>query len=138
MSSTFKLISQDCGLTMTEAASFLDVRPDTAKSWWMGRRTCPDSVVDEILTLAIRQDVAAQEAALVITEAVERQGAPEDIELGIAADDYEAQSIGWPCVGAHAAVIRKLIKMLPSALVVLVKIVPRGSTLATAAAEIKT
>lgn len=104
----------------------------------MGRRTCPDSVIDELLALSIRQDVAAQEAALVIAETAEQQGAPEDIELGIATDDHEAQSLGWPCAGAHAAVIRKLIKLLPTDLVVLVKIVPRGATLATAAAEIKT
>ncbi len=131
MSSVFKLISQDCGLTMTEAASFLDVRPDTAKSWWMGRRICPDTVIDELLALSVRQDVAAQESAIVIQNAAEQRGAPEDIELGIASDDHEAQSLGWPGAGAHAAVLRKTVKLLPPDLAVLVRIVPRGQPAGT-------
>ncbi len=121
---------------MTEAAEFLDVRPDTAQSWWLGRRTCPNSVIDELIALSERQDVTAQEAASVVKAAVERQGLPEDIELGLASDDHEAQSLGWPCAGAHAAVLRKTIKALPPDLASLVRIVPRGSTVATAAAEI--
>jgi len=60
---------------------------------------------------------------------------PDDIEVGIAVDDHDAQSLGWPCVGAHAAVIRRLIEILPKDIAKKIKVVPRGSTLATAAAD---
>jgi hypothetical protein len=48
----------------------------------------------------------------------------------LASDDYEAQQIGWPCVGAHAAVLGIVAARTNKPLIIL----PRGSTLATAAA----
>lgn len=48
----------------------------------------------------------------------------------IAIDDAEAQSIGWPCVGAQAAALGVGAALIDNP----VTIVPRGSTAATAAA----
>ena len=73
---------------------------------------------------------------MVIKNMVQQNGAPESVELGLVSDDYEARALGWPSADAHAAVLRKTIKLLPHDLAILVKIVPRGSTPATAAAEI--
>lgn len=42
------------------------------------------------------------------------------------------QSLGWPCVGAQMAAFRRLWEKLPPQ--VRLKIIPRGSDLATAAA----
>ena len=53
----------------------------------------------------------------------------QTFEFGLASDDEEARSLGWPCVGAHRAVARILWE---SGLDIVV--VPRGSTIATAAA----
>lgn len=132
--STFKLLAQDCGLTMTEAADFLGVRLDTAKNWWVGRRNCPDSVLSELLTLSARQDQAAKEAFIAMAALLKKSGAPDTIELGIATDDEDAQRLGFPTAGAHGAVLRRLLLMLPKEVAAKVKIVPRGSTSATAAA----
>ena len=53
---------------------------------------------------------------------------PDRIEIGLAADDAEARQIGWPCVGAQAAMLGIVAAHVD------VVIVPRGSTPATAAA----
>ncbi|HQF31786.1 MAG TPA: hypothetical protein PLJ34_10105, partial [Hyphomicrobiales bacterium] len=60
-----------------------------------------------------------------------KHGAPDSVELGLSSDDHEAQSIGWPCVGAHAAVLG----LVAARVDVPLAIVPRGSTIATAGAS---
>ena len=77
--------------------------------------------------LADRQEEAASQAL----DVWEAEGQPAEIEIGLASDDHEAQSLGWPCVGAHLAVIRRMWEAMPD---VRVSVVPRGSTPAAAAA----
>jgi hypothetical protein len=55
------------------------------------------------------------------------QLAPDVIELGLASTDEEARSLGWPCVGAHAALLGLVVVRCHHPCV----IVPRGSTAAT-------
>lgn len=54
----------------------------------------------------------------------------EAIEIGIASDDHEAQGLGWPSVAVQALQITLVAARSGRA----VRIVPRGSTLGTAAA----
>lgn len=131
----FKLICNDCGLSLPETATFLRVRESRAKEWWMGRRGCPEGVIGELLDLSERQDKAAAEAVKVIRQSILQNGVPEIIELGMASDDYEAQQLGWPTVGAHGAVMRRVIRLLSRSEALHVYIVPRGSTIASAAAR---
>jgi hypothetical protein len=56
------------------------------------------------------------------------------VELGLSVDDHEAQSLGWPTASAHATVISRMTALLPLDLIDRIVIVPRGSTVATAAA----
>ena len=115
MTTLFRLLSQVCGLSHREAADFLSVRLDTVKSWSSGRNPTPPGVLNELAALAERIDAAADEGVAYqnfitsysVTPAVikELDGVPEAIELELAADDAEAQSLGWPCVGAHRAVL---------------------------------
>jgi hypothetical protein len=135
MTSIFKLAAQSCGLTMGEATAFLNVREGTARAWWLGNRTCPESVVEELIDLRVQQDGAAQETLNELVQLFAKNKIPDEIEIGIASDDHEAQSIGWPCIGAHAAVIRLLMEKLPKEIAKKIKIVPRGTTSATAAAS---
>ena len=100
---TFRLLSQVCGLSHREVADFLSVRLDTVKSWSSGRNPAPPGVLNELAALAEQIDAAADEAVAEIFK--ELDGVPESIELELAADDAEAQSLGWPCVGAHRAVL---------------------------------
>jgi len=51
-------------------------------------------------------------------------------ELGFAGDDDEARALGWPCVGAHGALLGLIVARAPAQCIV----VRRGSTPATAAA----
>ena len=69
-----------------------------------------------------------------IIKTIKRHHVPETIEIGVCADDHEARSLGWPTVSAHAAVVGHMLAMLPPDMIGRVRIVPRGSSAATAAA----
>lgn len=94
------------GLSHKEAADCLNVRLDTVASWF--RKTNPNlakpGVLNELRELIAKQERAASETVVQVTK--------EDltkIKLGYPADDYEAQSLGWPCVGAWAAMAGRVI-----------------------------
>ncbi|MCA3367750.1 MAG: hypothetical protein INF79_19260 [Roseomonas sp.] len=53
-----------------------------------------------------------------------------EIEIGYAVDDAEAQSLGWPCAAAQHASLGMVVARLGRP----VRLVPRGTTHATAAA----
>ncbi len=129
----FPILLQLSGLSHQEAANFLVVRPDTVKSWSSGRRTVPQGAVDKLCGLIAAQDRAAGEAIAQIaelTEPIAAHGAPESVEIGYPADDYEASHLGFPTVSTWAAMAARVIV---SANVKII-LVPRGSTPATAAA----
>ncbi len=86
------------------------------------------AIFAQLHALAQRQETAAEETLGLWEEL----GCPAEIEIGLASDDHEARALGWPCVGAHAAVIRRVWELLPPDVRVIV--VPRGSTLASAGA----
>jgi len=132
--SKFKLLLQSCGLSISEAAVFLNVREPSVKDWSSDRRTVPDGIIKLLLELSDKQKNVAQKALTEIEKIIDKSGIPENLELGLATDDHEAQTLGWPCVGAHGAVLRRIIEMLPSKVAASVVIVPRGSTSSTAAA----
>lgn len=121
----YTLLLKIGGLSHREAAAYHGVRPDTVKSWSAGRNPVPAGVIAEIRDLIRRQRRAADEMLVMI------EAAPADtaIELGIAADDHEAQAppLGWPCVAAQAQAIGMAAAMTDRS----VAIVPRGSTTAT-------
>ncbi len=99
MTTAYALILNRCGLSHTAAAAYLDVRPDTVSSWSSGRNAAPPGVWEQLRALYHQIDRAA-------AEAVQSIGwGPDVIELGLASTDEEARSLGWPCVGAHAAVL---------------------------------
>ena len=133
MTTLFAVLAQVCGLSHKEAADFLGVRVDTVKSWSAGRSQPPVGVLDELSLLATRI-IAVADGVVggIIAHAPGDPGAGV-VELGVASDDHEAQDLGWPCVGAHRAAIglaaaRAMIEGYT------VEIVPRGSTVSTAAA----
>ena len=123
------LLSALSGLSQRETAEFLDVRIDTVKSWSSGRNACREEFLDELRGLVKKQERAAAEMLAQLARLRESQGAPDIIELGFPADDSEAQSLGWPCVGAWSAMAARVIAGCRA-----VQLVQRGTTLATAAA----
>ncbi len=133
MPTAFSLLCQVCGLSHREAADFLGVRLDTVKSWSSGRNPTPAGALDDLVELAARIDMAADQAVDVMADMTDRHGEPEAVEIGVASDDAEARLLGWPCVGAHRAVVALAVaRGMAEGLVV--DIVPRGTTPATAMA----
>ena len=60
---TFRAAIQICGLSLSEAADFLGVRPDTAKSWSQGRNAPPPGVWEMLSALYQRIEAAADHAS---------------------------------------------------------------------------
>lgn len=119
----FALLGSLAGLSHREAALVCRVRLDTVKSWASGRNRCPPGALDEVKALIARQERAADEAVAQIARLAKSHGAPDAIEIGYPADDHEAQSLGWPCVGAWAAMAARVVVASP----ITVALVPRGS-----------
>lgn len=86
------------GLSIHEAAGYLNSRPDTVKSWASGRRTTPPKVFVELTDLV----------KLVHTSARQHINAlPEGATLVIrtTADKKKAVALGWPGIGTHRLVL---------------------------------
>lgn len=130
MTTAYALLLDRCGLSHREAALFVhQVRPDTVKAWAAGRNRVPAGAIAELRALYARIEAAAVQALDQI-EAMAADGAPDRIELGLACDDAEAQALGWPCVGAQAAMLGLVVACMAGDAM----IVPRGATVPGAAA----
>lgn len=125
----FSSILKLSGLSIREAADFLSVRPDTVKSWSAGRNPVPSGVMDQMHNLLAKQEQAASE----IIDLWNEQGRAQQIEVGYASDNYEAQSLGWPSVGAQMAAYARMWEMIHGECDIILS--PKGSTIGTAAAE---
>jgi len=100
MTTTYDLIRHHCGLSHREAADFHDVSDSSVASWCSGRRTAPPGAIIELRDLYRSIERAAVELADSLNKRGEHQA-----EICLSSDDDEAKSIGFPCVGAHAATI---------------------------------
>ncbi len=125
MTSAYDLLRQRCGLSQQEAADFHKARLDTIKSWCSGRRHAPDGVIDELRALYDKINASA----IRMVESANKTDPDLPIELGLAADDADAQSMGWPCVGAQAAAFGLVIARIRNPVVV----EPHGSAWASSA-----
>lgn len=127
MTTLAALLIDRCGLSQREAAEVLAVSINSVKSWMAGRANPRPGVIAELRALYARIERAAAEMLAAIT------AAPADtvIELGFPADDHEAQGLGWPCCGAQ----RAMLGIVAARCGRTVRLVPRGSTAATAAAS---
>lgn len=88
MTTPFKQALSICGLSQTEAAEFLDVRPDTIKSWCADRNPVPKAIWQELGDLYATM-ITASETALELIE--EKQ--PDEIEIS-----YSGEHGKWPSV----------------------------------------
>lgn len=134
MTTPFALLLQLSGLSHREAADYLAVRLDTVKSWSSGRNPCPDGAIADMRWLIAQQERTAAETLAQIAQLKTDHGSPDAIELGEPLDDDEAQSIGWPCVGAWRGMAARVVANAPQGFTI--QIVPRGSTPATRAAKL--
>ena len=120
--SPYTLLTQACGLSHGEAAQFLGVRLDTAKSWAHGKRNAPPRVFEELRALDAAIERAASLSLLQISSLCRREYAPAVIVLRDVLTDAEAQAQGLPCVGAHRAMLSRVVSRCARP----IRIVPRG------------
>ncbi|MGH7784858.1 MAG: hypothetical protein ACREO5_13580 [Candidatus Binatia bacterium] len=129
MPTAFSLLRERCSLSLREAADFLAVRPDTVNSWSSGRNPAPAGAIEELRALYKLIETAAEKSLIEIRALIKTQK-PGQVEIGIAKSDKEARSLGFPCVGSHAA----MIGIVAARLNYPVTVSPRGTTMATNAA----
>jgi len=122
----YRLLLSRVGLSQADAAALHGVRLDTVKSWCAGRNPAPAGVIAELRALYAFQRRAADEALALAAKAPD--GAA--IELAYAVDDAEAKALGWPCAAAQHASLGLVVARLGRC----VRLVPRGTALATVAA----
>ena len=125
------LLIQLAGLSHREAADLLRVRLDTVKSWHRahGANGTSDGILTELRALIAQQERAAAQAIAIMDGIAREHGTEAEGVIGYPADDYEAQTLGWPCVGAWRAMAARVIAAAPVRII----LVPRGSTPETAA-----
>lgn len=128
----FTLLRSLSGMSQEETAEFLDVSVRTVQSWDVGRRTPPAGIIVEMRALIGQQERAADEALRTFAAQVTKFGSVGEVEIGYCTDDGEARELGYPCVGAHSAMIARVIAAIPAG--VSVVLAPRGATIGTAAA----
>ncbi|WP_189484599.1 hypothetical protein [Asticcacaulis endophyticus] len=97
------------------------------RSWSTGRRKPHPENIDRLRELYDTISHAALSAVEQI-DSIVPDGAP--CEIGYPSDDHEAQTLGYPCVGAWKVMAGMVIAELDRP----VTLVPRGSTPASAAA----
>lgn len=122
----FRVLMNLAGLSQREAAAFLDISPSAVDKMSRGTRATPAGIVGDLRELIDRQEEAADNAL----DLIESRDDAVEIEIGYPTDDNEAQSLGWPCVGAWSAMAARVIAAIDRP----VRLVPRSSTVATAAA----
>lgn len=105
-----------CGLSQTEAAALLGVEVRTVNRWGTGAampsgelyRPKPEYWT-ALLQLAMKLDRAAEMAMKTIRRQIEQAGgAPDAVHLRLAADDEDAQRLGWPSRAVHAALLARV------------------------------
>jgi hypothetical protein len=99
------LLCDRCGLSVDEAARFLEVDAETVRLWSAGRQACPDAYIAQMRLLYRQISAMAEQAMRHFVNFTQTQGSPAEVELGLAKDDVAAQRLGLPCVGAHRAVL---------------------------------
>src|SRR5205809_321438 len=103
MKTGFAILLERCGLGRGEAADFLLASPDDVDAWAAGAALAPSAVV--ALRGLYRTIVhAGRELGEALRISLEQQSG-RHVAIGIAQNDGEARTHGFPCVGAHAAAV---------------------------------
>ncbi len=130
----YSCILASTGMNVADAAAFHEVSEDLIIEWIGGSEDPPDEAMDDISQLVCRMaESVAEVLDHVLDKAGEHGGYPDVLELGLASDNVEAQTLGWPNANSHRTVIGLTAAQMV-ALGIKVSVVPRGSTVTSAAA----
>lgn len=122
----FKCLLSAAGLSLTEAADYLDVSRKNITRWANGTLEPPAGVLNELAKLIQKQNEAVKQTL----DLIGRSKSVDEYEIGCPSDQIEANDMGWPSVSAFLVVAGHIIAEAAQD----IKVVPRGSTVGTAAA----
>jgi hypothetical protein len=123
----FKLLLNLSGLSQREASDYLNISKSTVDKLSREKFKANEGIIKELRNLIAKQHSAANKALALIHE---QAAMPTYIEIGYPANDREAQTLGWPSVGAWSAMTARIISQCSIPIV----FVPGGSIISTAAA----
>lgn len=123
---SFNCLLSVSGLSTSEAAEFLNVSHKNITRWENGTLEPPHGAFEELIKLVKKQNEAVKQTLALIGKS---KGIGE-YEIGCPSDQIEANDMGWPSVSAFKIVAGRVIAEAQ----VNIKVVPRGSTVGTAAA----
>jgi hypothetical protein len=110
MTNVYNLLREACGISQTEAAEFVhETRLDSVKSWCSDRRTAPQGVINDLQKLA-RQ---IQNAGIAYATLLKNTSKGDVYVIGVASDEQDARSCGFPSIGAQLRAIAVAISHLP-------------------------
>lgn len=133
-----KVMLHRCGLSQTEAANYVEVQDRTVRRWLDGSLSPGPDKWQALVDLCARQDRAADEAVEQIKTTMREFGdRPDQIAIRVARTQEDADRLGWPCVGAHVAVVRRVMERAPKRIVI-APVYPGESEAADAAAARRT
>lgn len=108
-----------CGLSQTDAADYLEVEARTVRRWIEGSFRPKEEQWQRLLDLCASQDRAAEEMLRILREQTKQHGAPHEITVRLSRTQADADRLGWPCVGAHLAVLRRVAEWAPRSVKIL-------------------
>lgn len=123
---SFTCLLSASGLSTSEAAEFLNVSRKNVTRWANGTLEPPVGVTKGLEKLIQKQNEAVKQTLDLIGQAKGVSG----YEIGCPTDGTEAKDMGWPTVSAFKMVAGRIIAEATG----VIKVVPRGSTVGTAAA----
>ena len=130
----YDCLLKSSGMDSIDAAEFHGVDEEAIHMWVSGDEEPSQHEIDKISDLICRMAISVSEVVDYVLEQTEKHGSGPDVfELGLASDDQEAGVLGWPCKSAHKMVLGMTAAQM-SEIGIKVSIVPRGSTVPSAAA----
>ena len=111
-----RLMLARCGMSQTDAADYVGKDARVVRRWISGEYDIPAEHWQRREDLCARQDRAAAEALDLIGQQRHQLGETRTMTLPMARTDEDAERLGWPCVGAHVAVIRRIVERAPEGL----------------------
>ena len=120
------------GLSYAEAGLVLGATKETVRDWARGKSRTPADALKWAHELAATMMAKADTLVDACEDLADKHGAPSVIEIAVSTDDHEAQINGFQNMVHERATLGLAIAQLP---VGSVKVAPRGSTIALAAAK---
>lgn len=126
----FSALLAASGLSYAEAGAILGATKETVRDWARGKSRTPVDALEAIHNLVSQMLEKSDTLLDAYEELAKRHGSPDAIEIGMSTDDHEAKANGFVNLDHERATIGLAVAQLPLGAV---KIVPRGSTVATVA-----